>query len=82
MPIVDKPAGKPRNSCKRYMQEKGIKPTLLKKKEFDKLAREKMFESGPLVDTFGDGYGEPYNPYRQAFGILNDGKGVFCELGV
>ena len=81
MPVVDGPTDEPRHACKKYMEANGIKPKLLKKKQFDKLARKKQFKSGPMVDTFGDAYGEPYNPYRQAFGILKDGKGVFCELG-
>lgn len=81
MPIVDRPDGKPRHQCDKFMTKSGIKkPKLMTKKEFNGLTREAKFKAGPFRDNFGDGYGEPYNPYRQAFGVLEDGKGVFCEL--
>lgn len=44
--------------------------------EFDKLARAKQFDEGPLIDSFGDGYGEPYQPQRTVMGILKDGRRV------
>ena len=72
----------PKHSCKKFMSEHSINnPERLIKAEFDQLAKSKSFKEGPFSDSFGDGPGEPYNPYRQAFGILNDGRGVFCEIG-
>ncbi len=41
---------------------------------------EKQFVDGPYRDNFGSGHGEPYNPDRQAFGKLKDGRVVYCEL--
>lgn len=70
----------PRNQCEQFMDENEGSPELLPKAEFDTLARSKQFAVGPFGDTFGDGEGEPYNPYRQAFGKLNDGRLVYCEL--
>jgi len=70
----------PRHSCYEYFIRKGCKnPVLLKRAEFDQLVDD-GFVDGPFRDTFGDGYGEPYNPHRQAFGMLKDGRGVYCEL--
>jgi len=37
------------------------------------------FTDGPFSETFGSGYGEPYNPRRQAFGMVGK-RGVYCEL--
>lgn len=71
---------KPRYSCEHYFFKRGIVPVAVPKKEFDVLMNEPGFVDGPFVETFGDGYGEPYNPNRQAFGELKDGRGVFCEL--
>lgn len=44
--------------------------------EFDDLARRKMFEVGPYLSTFGDGYGDPYITERTVIGILNGGRKV------
>lgn len=44
--------------------------------EFDRLARAKQFADGPFIDSFGDGHGEPYNPYRKVWGTLKDGREV------
>lgn len=46
------------------------------KEEFDKLCRQRAFSSGPYRDTFGDGYGEPYNPNRFVFGTLKDKRNI------
>lgn len=46
------------------------------KLEFDALARAKQFSDGPYVSTFGDGEGEPYQPYRKLIGTLEDGTVV------
>lgn len=43
---------------------------------FDALARAKEFVDGPWIETFGDGYGEPYNPDRVVYGRLKDGREV------
>lgn len=72
---------KPRNSCALYMASKGIKdPECIPRSQFDALVEKDDFRDGPFVDGFGDGYGEPYNPDRQAYGVLTNGRGVFCEL--
>jgi len=72
---------KPRNTCFLYFIEKNIKkPILLTKEEFDNYFYDSCFSDGPHRESFGTGYGEPYNPWTQAFGILKDGRGVFCEL--
>lgn len=44
--------------------------------EFDQLARTKQFAEGPHISTFGDGYGEPYQPERNVWGKLKDGRNV------
>lgn len=49
--------------------------------EFDSLARENQFAEGPFIDTFGDGYGEPYMAKRRVFGTLKDGRKVESEKG-
>ena len=48
--------------------------------EFDEQAKQGGFRDGPCRDSFGDGYGEPYNPNRQAFGILRNGRAVYTAL--
>jgi hypothetical protein len=65
------------------MTKKEIKRThtKLSQKEFDEHAKEKNFEEGPLIETFGDGYGEPYNPNRLVFGTLKGGEKVYAILG-
>ena len=76
---MDEPG--PRHQCWSYFLGRGLLPARkISKKEFDKLALAGDFDDGPHRDTFGDGYGEPYYPYRQAFGTLNPGDGVYCEL--
>ncbi|MCH8945363.1 MAG: hypothetical protein IIA85_00375 [Nanoarchaeota archaeon] len=71
----------PRNHCSGYMLENGVgEPILLTKKAFNSLAKIKNFSDGPYKDTFGDGYGEPYNSRRQAFGKTKKGLFVYCEL--
>ena len=47
--------------------------------EFDQLARERQFQVGPFIETFGDGPYEPYNPSRRVWGILRDGRKVDSE---
>lgn len=48
---------------------------------FDCHARAKEFIEGPWKDTFGDGYGEPYNPKRYLHGTLNSGQKVKAKYG-
>lgn len=55
-------------------------PTHISKAAFDALHAAGEFAVGPFKSSFGDGYGEPYNPYRQAAGITTDRRLVFCEL--
>lgn len=45
-------------------------------KEFNDFCRKKEFSEGPFVSTFGDGYGEPYNPNRDVWGTLKSGRKV------
>jgi hypothetical protein len=70
----------PRHQCRGYIESQSGKTFLLTKEEFDSLFREKQFDDGPYKDNFGNGNGEPYNPNRQAFGKLKDGRIVYCEL--
>lgn len=74
------PKLEPRNQCEVYVFDKGIKPVLVTKREFNALCSKDAFVDGPYRDTFGDGPHDPYNPHRQSFGILRGGKVVFCEL--
>lgn len=46
-------------------------------KLFDKFCIEKKFRDGPFIESFGDGYGEPYNPKRYVKGVLKSGKKVW-----
>lgn len=48
----------------------------IEKADFDKLARDREFADGPFIESFGDGYGDPYNPHRTIWGTLNDGRKV------
>lgn len=70
----------PRNQCRNYVQENDGIAELIKKEEFDFHYKKKEFIDGPFRDSFGDGYGEPYNPNRQAFGKLKKGNVIYCEL--
>lgn len=71
----------PRNQCMVFFKQRKIsEPLELSKEEFDRLSRDYNFAEGPFKESFGDGYGEPYNPWRQAFGITEDNRGVYCEL--
>ncbi len=49
------------------------------KPEFDQMCDDKEWESEPRIDSFGDGYGEPYNPNRAIFGILKEGRRVYTN---
>lgn len=69
----------PRNSCLTYVSENGGRALLLRKKTFDSLCKQKRFSDGPYSESFGDGQ-EPYNPWRQAFGTLDKGVVVYCEV--
>ena len=70
----------PRGQCLDFMARQNAEPILLSKAEFDGHAKQRDFEKGPFRDKFGEGYGDPYNPYIQAFGELRDGRFVYCEL--
>ena len=76
--------GKPRMGCASYCfkmrgESNKEKPSFLIPEEFDKLIEDEAFKDGPWADSFGDGYGQPYYPHRQAFGLLKDGRLVFTE---
>lgn len=73
-------ADPPRNTCTHFFLEKGLAADAVLKEDFDRLCEEGAFVEGPFVETFGDKAPEPYNPFRQAFGVLSDGRGVYCEL--
>ena len=70
----------PRNQCRNYVGKNGGEATLITKKEFDDHYNKRKFLEGPFKDNFGDDYGEPYNPNRQAFGKLDSGLVIYCEL--
>lgn len=44
--------------------------------EFNKLASTAVWREGPVVSTFGDAYGQPYQPHRRVWGTLADGRRV------
>jgi hypothetical protein len=73
-------AMKPRHSCHEYfLRQRCDTPELIARQEFDRLLDAEEFTDGPFSETFGSGYGEPYNPRRQAFGMVGK-RGVYCEL--
>jgi len=72
----------PRFGCAQFFRDKdkGIREQIeLPKAEFDQLCTDKQFVEGPFLDSFGDGPHDIYNPHRQAFGVLQDGRAVYCE---
>jgi hypothetical protein len=72
--------GQPRNNCLEYVLEKKNDARLVTKEEFDQFLDDQQFSDGPFIDSFGNGHGEPYNPYRQAYGQLKSGEVIFSEL--
>jgi hypothetical protein len=70
---------KPRHNCWHYVLEHGGSGVCLSKEDFNALCDD-GFADGPFKETFGSGHGEPYNPWRQAYGTLKDGRVVYCEL--
>ena len=46
--------------------------------DFDAAFKANRFNGEPKLDSFGDRYGEPYNPNRAAYGVLKDGTGVWA----
>jgi hypothetical protein len=49
--------------------------------EFNDMARQpELWSDGPYVETFGSGYGDPYNPHREVRGILKTGRAIRSEL--
>lgn len=52
----------------------------LSKAQFDALYEASDFEDGPHVSTYAGGYGEPYNPNREAWGTLKDGRKVWAYV--
>ena len=53
---------------------------LVLRKQFDDWCKADEFQYGPMKETFGDGYGEPYNPHRMVYGTLKDGRKVYAYL--
>lgn len=80
----------PQGHCSGYIAENVIEGDLDKddcyyipKEEFDELYKNGEFKEGEVhQDTFGMGYGEPYNPDPQAFGKLEEHPNpiVYCQL--
>lgn len=70
----------PRHRCREYVTENGGVAELVKREEFDDYAKKGEFVDGPCVDSFGDDFHEPFNPRRQSYGKLKDGRVVFCEM--
>lgn len=68
-----------RHTAAAFGFEHGVTMEEIAKDDFDRLAGDEQFEVGPYIDTWGDGYGQPYYPWRQAFGKLRDGRGVYAE---
>jgi len=52
----------------------------LTKAEFDQLCLTSKIVIGPFKESFGSGYGEPYNPYRRVYGNLDGGRFVWAWL--
>lgn len=70
----------PRNQCWGFVATRSRgKATLMTREEFYAQIKEKRFSEGPFEDAYGDGCG-PYNLYRQAFGQLESGPVIYCEL--
>jgi hypothetical protein len=44
--------------------------------EFDDLARKQQFQLGPFISDFGEGYGEPYTPDKNVWGMLYGGRKI------
>ena len=55
--------------------------TIINNQEFDDYARNRSFSDGPFIESFGDGYGEPYYPNRWIWGTLIDGRKVKAKCG-
>lgn len=78
--MSEKSDQEPCHSAHLFMRENKCKShRFIEKKEFDDLCKQKVFITGPAIETFGDGYGEPYNPIRQIFGKLPDGTCLITE---
>ena len=56
----------------------------LDKKEFDALCKTKEFEEGPLLAESSSWMNEfgPYNPHKNAFGKLKDGRLVYIDIDI
>lgn len=52
--------------------------TQISKAELDAHYKAGDFAEQPQVSGFGDGPGEPYNPNREAWGTLKDGRQVWA----
>lgn len=72
----------PRYACWNFVLDHDASKTAaeLSRAEFDALIDRKQFAVGPYFESFGDGYGHPYNPDRQIFGKLKDGRVVYAEF--
>ena len=83
----------PRHGCLAYVtqqkvsmeREDGKTPAveLITKAVFDELLKEGKFTDGPFLDSFGDGYGDYYYPWRQIYGTVREGENrriVYSEI--
>ena len=58
----------------------GLEVRKINKEDFYSVFIKDKFIDGPFLESFGDGYGDVYNPHRQAFGKLDNLRIVYCEL--
>lgn len=65
--------------CLEAVAAAGAMPLMqVSKAAFDAAYDEGHFADPPRMEAFGDGYGEPYRPNRQAWGQLLDGSWVWA----
>jgi len=76
--------GKPRVNCLAYVLLHGggenAVAYLVTRERFNDFLENDMFIDGPYVEFFGDIWGDPFNPFKQAYGTLNIDAIVYCEL--
>ncbi len=69
------------SECVRYMKERGIEyPFLVTRERFDEYIRKRKFIDGPATEIFTRPVYYYQKVGRQRWGILNNGRGVYCEL--
>lgn len=71
----------PNSECIRYMKARGIEYlSLVTKDRFDEHIRKKRFIDGPATEIFIRPVYYFLKTGRQRWGILGNGRGVYCEL--